>query len=97
MNLKIIPKFTGKDYNDLEEIINDKRAKGLLWAEILLNDSLDWEKYKLLIEEDYRKACIYYTNFKYLLRNRKPLEEIKAKVDNNELRRFEEILRIAIN
>ncbi len=94
MKLKVIPKFTGMEYNSLEEILKDKRAKKLLWAEILFNDDIDWEKYKDLIKEDYRKACVYYTNFKYMFKNRKPLEEIKEKIDNRELRRFEEIARL---
>ncbi len=36
MKLKIIPKFTRKEYKSIEEILNDRNAKKLLWAEIFL-------------------------------------------------------------
>ena len=94
MKLKVIPKFTGKNYKNIEEIINDSNAKKLLWAEILFNDNIDWDIYKDLIPEEYKKACVFYTNFKYLFQNRKPLPTVKEKIDNREIRRFEEILRI---
>ncbi len=94
MKLKIIPKFTRKEYKSIEEILNDRNAKKLLWAEILFNDEIDWENYKDLISEEYKKACVFYTNFKYLFENRKSLPEIKEKIDNREIRRFEEILRL---
>ncbi|HHG75523.1 MAG TPA: hypothetical protein ENK22_10780 [Persephonella sp.] len=93
MKLKIIPVFTGKDYQSIDEILKDKKAKKLLWAEILFNDKINWEKYKDKIEKDYKKAAIYYTNFRYLFKNRKPLLEIKEKIDEREIRRFEEIYR----
>ncbi len=93
MKLKIIPAFTGKEYLSIDEILKDKKAKKLLWAEILFNDEIDWEKYKEKIKEDYKQAAVFYTNFKYLFKNRKPLPEIKERVDERKIRRFEEIYR----
>ncbi len=96
MKLKVIPAFTGKEYLSIDEILEDKNAKKLLWAEILFNDEIDWEKYKDKIKEDYKKAAIFYTNFKYLFKNGKPLPEIIEKIDEKEIRRFEEIYRFFI-
>lgn len=93
MKLKVIPAFTGKDYSSIEEILKDRKTKKLLWAEILFNDEIDWEKYKSKVKEDYKKAAVFYTNFRYLFKNRKPLPEIKEKLDEKEIRRFEEIYR----
>ncbi len=93
--LKIIPYYTGK--KNLEEILGDKKSLSLLWLEILLNDSFDWERF-LNIEEvksAYEKACIWYGNFSNLIENyikRKPLEIKKGKIDNREYRKFLEAL-----
>ncbi|WP_456465857.1 hypothetical protein [Persephonella sp.] len=97
MKLKVILFFTGKYYQSIDEILKDKKAKKLLWAEIIFNDEINWEKYKDKIEKDYKKVAIYYTNFKYLFQNRKPLPEIKEKIDEKEIRRFEEIYRFLNN
>ncbi|WP_457643143.1 hypothetical protein [Persephonella sp.] len=94
LKLKVIPFFTGKSFDSIKDILKDKKAKKLLWAEILFNDDINWENYKNWIPEDYRKACIFYTNFRYLFKNRKPLPLVKEKIDNREIRRFEEIYRL---
>ncbi|WP_297454230.1 hypothetical protein [Persephonella sp.] len=93
MKLKIIPAFTGREYKSIDEILKDTKAKKLLWAEILFNDEIDWEKFKDKIKEDYKKAAVFYTNFRYLFKSRKPLPEMKEKVDEKEIRRFEEVYR----
>ncbi len=94
LNLKVIPVFTGKTFDSIEDVLKDKNAKKLLWAEILFNDEINWENYKNLIPEEYKKACIFYTNFRYLFKHRKPLPLIRKKIDNKEIRRFEEVYRI---
>ncbi|WP_029523069.1 hypothetical protein [Persephonella sp. KM09-Lau-8] len=93
MKLKVIPAFTGREYQSIDEILKDKKAKKLLWAEILFNDEINWEKFKDKIKEDYKKVAIFYTNFRYLFKRKKPLPEIRERVDEKEIRRFEEIYR----
>ncbi len=94
-SLKVIPFYTGAE--TLEEVLKDKKSSHLLWLEILLNDTLDWESY-LRIKEvrmSYEKACIWYTNFRTLLENyihRKPLERKNERIDKREYRKFLEAL-----
>lgn len=96
--LKVIPYYTGK--GTLEEALKDKRAAGLLWLEIIFNDSFKWEGYLNIqeIKDSYEKACIWYSNFRSLIQGhtkRKPLKRIEGKVDNREYRRFLEVLNFA--
>ena len=89
--LKLIIYYTNK--KNLEEILKDKRAMDILWLEILFNDNIEWEKYLGIeeIKEAYEKASVWYYNFKTLIEahiHRKPLKEIKGKIDNREYRRF---------
>lgn len=96
--LRVIPYYTGQ--GTLEEALKDKRACGLLWLEIIFNDSFDWEKYLNIqeVKNSYEKACIWYSNFKTLIdeyTKRKPLRKAEGKVDNREYRRFLEVLNFA--
>ncbi len=92
--LRIIPFYTG--FRTLEEALKDKRAEGLLWLEILFNDDIDWRELDLsVIKESYKKACLWYENFRTLIDSyikRKPLKGKKGKVDLKEYRRFLEVL-----
>lgn len=93
--LKIIPYYTGK--KNLQEILGDKNSLSILWLEILLNDSFDWEDHLDIehVRTAYEKACIWYGNFKNLIEyliNRKPLKIKKGKIDNKEYRKFIEAL-----
>ncbi len=47
LKLKVIPAFTGKEYLSIDEILKDKIAKKLLWAEILFNDKINWENIRI--------------------------------------------------
>jgi len=93
--LKVVPYYTGKD--TLEEILEDKRSRDILWLEILLNDNINWEK-ELNNEElrkSYEKACVWYTNFKTMVEGhikRKPLKTIKGNFDKREYRKFIEAI-----
>ncbi len=95
LHLKVIPSYTGVE--TLEEVLKDKKSSHLLWLEILLNDTIDWESY-LRIKEvrmSYEKSCIWYTNFKTLIQaytHRQPLKIKKGTIDEREYLRFLEVL-----
>ncbi|MBI5206390.1 MAG: hypothetical protein HY934_01215 [Candidatus Firestonebacteria bacterium] len=93
--LKIIPFYTG--IQTIEEALHDKKSLDLLWLEILLNDTVDWESFlnKNEINNSYEIACIWYSNFKTIITNyihRKPLMEKKGKIDDRVYRKFLEAL-----
>lgn len=80
----------------LEDALEDKRARDILWLEILFNDSIEWEKLDSVeIKNSYEKACLWYGNFKTMIHahvKRIPLEDKKGKIDIKEYRRFMEAL-----
>ncbi|MFQ5900061.1 MAG: hypothetical protein ACE5IH_00705 [Thermodesulfobacteriota bacterium] len=94
--LKIIPYYyTGE--KKIEDVLKDKKALSMLWLEILLNDSFDWESYLNIDEVNraYEKACIWYGSFSKLIEGsikRIPLKTKKGKIDYREYRRFLEAL-----
>ncbi len=96
--IKILTTYTGKKYKNIREILNDATAKNILWLEILVNDSINWEVYlnNPIIRKNYFKASKWYNNFKTLLEickiNRKPLKTVTGKVDMRDYRKFLEVL-----
>lgn len=92
--LKIIPFYTG--IRRIEQAVADERSKSLLWLEIIFNGEIDWKNINYpVVKEAYKKACIWYWNFKTLIGNyinRKPLEFTKGQPDFREYRKFLEVL-----
>jgi hypothetical protein len=93
--LIIIPAYTG--CATLDEAMRDQKARGFLWLEILLNDSIDWSK-KLrskTLKKSFQKACRWYGKFKSLIEahfKRAPLKTSSGPIDDREYRRFIEAL-----
>lgn len=89
--LKVIPFYVDKGLN-----LFNRRVKEILWLEILFNDRIEWERFNdPIIKGAYKKACIWYWNFKSLLESsvkRKPLEFKKGEPDLKEYRKFVEVL-----
>lgn len=96
-NLKIIPYYIDKKDLNLKEVLMDKRAKSILWLEIIFNDSIEWEDLFDFeeVRKAYEKASIWYHTFKSLIKGhiqRKPLKVVEGKIDEKEYRRFLEVL-----
>lgn len=93
--LRLLPYYTG--VKTLDEALKDKRSRGMLWLEILLNDKIEWERLFDITEvkSAYDKACLWYGSFSGLIGgfiDRKPLRRKKGKVDLREYRKLIEAL-----
>ncbi|MBI5701275.1 hypothetical protein HZC34_05485 [Candidatus Saganbacteria bacterium] len=98
--LKIIPYYTG--CGTLQEASKNKKARELLWLEILLNDSIAW-KTKLStgsFRKSYKKACLWYGNFVSFINahiKRAPLKAVHGHIDAKDYRKFVEAITFVSN
>ncbi len=96
---KILSFYTGRKYRNIHDVLKDKTALDMLWLEILVNDNVPWEEYLHIpaFRKNYRKASIWYANFKTLMGicgiQRKALKPSKSVFDMREYRKFIEVLR----
>lgn len=93
--LRIIPFYIG--LQSLEASLKDPKSQRLLWLEILLNGDFPWENYRDLpvLEAAYEKACIWYSHYKTMidgLVGRPPLPRKIGKIDEREVRKFQEAI-----
>ncbi|MFN3978421.1 MAG: hypothetical protein ACK4J2_07205 [Sulfurihydrogenibium azorense] len=82
----------GKEKATLEELLSSRAGINLLPYEIAVNGSVDWEKFNIP-EEIYKKACIIYNNYSYLIKREKPLPKVNEKLSDIEVRKIFEVLR----
>jgi hypothetical protein len=85
-----------KDKASIEELLNSRAGRNLLSYEIVFNDQVDWERLKESfpeLSEYYHKACVIYSNYRYLIRRNKPLPTVKEKIKQEDIRSFFEVLR----
>jgi len=97
---RIIPSYTG--VQTLEASLEDPKSLRLLWLEILLNGNFPWEAYQDLpeVESAFEKACIWYGHYKTMidgLIGRPPLPRRTGKIDEREIRTFQEAIYFASN
>jgi len=91
-----LKKLYHKDEASIEELLNSRAGRNLLPYEIVFNDQVDWEKLKDSfpeLSEYYHKACVIYSNYRYLIRRNKPLPIVKEKMKQEDVRKFFEALR----
>lgn len=91
-----LKKLYHKDKASIEELLNSRAGRNLLPYEIVFNDQVDWEKLKESfpeLSEYYRKACVIYSNYRHLIRRNKPLPTVKEKIQQEDVRKFFEVLR----
>jgi len=91
-----LKKLYHKDKASIEELLNSRAGRNLLPYEIVFNDQVDWEKLKDSVpelSEYYHKACVIYSNYRYLIRRKKPLPTVKEKIQQEDIRKFFEVLR----
>jgi hypothetical protein len=91
-----LKKLYHKDKASIEELLNSRAGRNLLPYEIVFNDQVDWEKLKESFSElsdYYHKACVIYSNYRYLIRRNKPLPIVKEKMKQEDVRKFFEALR----
>jgi hypothetical protein len=91
-----LKKLYHKDKASIEELLNSRSGRNLLPYEIVFNDQVDWEKLKDSVpelSEYYHKACVIYSNYRYLIRRNKPLPIVKEKMKQEDVRKFFEALR----
>ncbi len=91
-----LKKLHHKDKASIEELLNSRVGRNLLPYEIVFNDQVDWEKLKDSVpelSEHYHKACVIYSNYRYLIRTNKPLPTVKEKIKQEDIRKFFEALR----
>jgi hypothetical protein len=91
-----LKKLYHKDKASIEELLNSRAGRNLLPYEIVFNDQVDWEKLKDSVpelSEHYHKACVIYSNYRYLIRRSKPLPIVKEKIKQEDIRKFFEALR----
>ncbi|SNZ15536.1 hypothetical protein [Hydrogenobacter hydrogenophilus] len=97
MEVKLkLKKLYGKDRASIEELLQSRAGRNLLPYEIVFNDEVKWEEFMDQIKDYYHKACVIYSNFRYLVKRKTPLPLVKEKISDRDLRRFFEVLR-AIN
>jgi hypothetical protein len=80
-----------KDKASIEELLSSRVCRNLLPCEIVFNDQVDWEKLKESVPEPseyYHKACVIYSNYRYLIRRKKPLPTVKEKIPREDIRKF---------
>jgi hypothetical protein len=91
-----LKKLYHKDKASIEELLNSRAGRNLLPYEIVFNDQVDWEKLKDSVpelSEYYHKACVIYSNYRYLIRRKTPLPTVKEKIQQEDVRKFFEVLR----
>lgn len=91
-----LKKLYYKNKASIEELLNSRAGRNLLPYEIVFNDQVDWEKLKDSfpeLSEYYHKACVIYSNYRYLIRRNKPLPIVKEKMKQEGVRKFFEALR----
>ncbi len=91
-----LKKLYHKDKASIEELLKSRAGRNLLPYEITFNDQVDWEKLKESfpeLSEYYHKACVIYSNYRYLIRRNKPLPTVKEKMKQEDIRKFFEVLR----
>jgi hypothetical protein len=91
-----LKKLYHKDRASIEELLNSRAGRNLLPYEIVFNDQVDWEKLKDSfpeLSEYYHKACVIYSNYRYLIKRNKPLPIVKEKMKQEDVRKFFEVLR----
>jgi hypothetical protein len=91
-----LKKLYHKDRASIEELLNSRAGRNLLPYEIIFNDQVDWEKLKDSVpelSEYYHKACVIYSNYRYLIRRKKPLPTVKGKIPREDIRKFFEVWR----
>lgn len=91
----ILNHYTGA--RNIQGALKDPESLKLLWLEIVLNDSFNWEFYlkNPQILSAYKKACIWYHSFRTMIeqnKKRKPLKKMKGRWDPREYRKFVEAL-----
>jgi len=96
--LRLLPYYTGDQ--TLEAALKHPADLRLLWLEILLNDDFPWDSYRHLpkVEAAYEKACLWYGHYKTMIDGhigRAPLEAKTGKIDEKEIRTFQEALNFA--
>lgn len=89
----MLKKLYGKDKASIEELISNRAGRNLLPYEIVFNEIVEWENFKDQIKDYYHKACVIYTNYKWLIKRRKPLPLTEEKLPESEIRRLFEVLR----
>jgi hypothetical protein len=91
-----LKKLYHKEKASIEELLNSRAGRNLLPYEIVFNDQVDWEKLKESfpeLSEYYHKACVIYSNYRYLIRRNNPLPIVKEKIKQEDVRKFFEALR----
>jgi len=91
-----LKKLYHKDKASIEELLNSRAGRNLLPYEIVFNDQVDWEKLKDSVpelSEYYHRACVIYSNYRYLIKRNKPLPIVKEKIKQEDVRKFFEVLR----
>ncbi len=94
-SLKIIPFYTG--IQSLEATLDHPASLRLLWLEILLNGDFPWQTHRhhSEVEAAYQKAALWYSHYKTMidgLVGRRPFEAKQGKIDEREVRKFQEAL-----
>ncbi len=70
--LIVLPAYTG--LNTVEEVIQNPRARRLLWLGILFNEQLDlkpWQGHPE-VQDAYQKACRWFTTYRSLIQSVSP-------------------------
>jgi len=91
-----LKKLYHKDKASIKELLNSRAGRNFLPCEIVFNDQVDWEKLKDSVpelSEYYHKACVIYSNYRYLIRRKTPLPTVKEKIPREDIRKFFEVLR----
>jgi hypothetical protein len=91
-----LKKLYHKDKASIEELLNSRVCRNFLPCEIVFNDQVDWGKLKESfpeLSEYHHKACVIYSNYRYLIRRKKPLPIVKEKIKQEDIRKFFEALR----
>ncbi len=96
--LILLPSYLG--VCSVEEALRTERVGRVLWLEILLNDRLDLTRWQSdpTVQEAYRTACRWYTQYRRLLTflfNRTPLPADPGPIDFRQYRAFAEAVYFA--
>jgi hypothetical protein len=94
-HLKLLPVYLGT--HSIAETIRTARGRRTLWLEILVNDRLDLSQWRSdpVVNEAYRTACRWYTQYRRLLTYllcREPLPRDTGPIDFRDYRTFAEAL-----
>lgn len=95
--LKLLPAYLG--VASLDEALHHPRISRILWLEILVNDSIEWESLRQpFVQEAYKTACRWYTRYRTLVSGlvpRAPLPQDHGPIDERFYRQLAEALEFA--